>query len=375
MATFIWFILIFSVVVISHEFGHFLVAKSAGIGVKEFYVGFGPTLFHFKKGGTEFKWNLLPLGGACIFEGMDEFEVPGEAGTAADADANPAPAGTAAELAGKTSPQGKSFLDASVWARFATVIAGPVFNMILGFIIAFVMVNMIAVRDPVATQILPGSAAESAGLKDGDRIISMNGERIRLYDDIVLYTVLHEGEEIFLVYERDGELGNTALTPLYSEEYGRYMLGISNSDFIELKGLDFFRYTWYEMRYNLKMTWGSLGMLVRGKIGREDVAGPVGVAVNVVGETYEQTKAYGWQTVLVNMLNIALMLTVNLGILNLLPVPALDGGRLLFVLIEMVRGKPVPREKEAMIHFIGTMLLLVLVVFIFFNDLRNIFWK
>ncbi len=116
-------------------------------------------------------------------------------------------------------------------------------------------------------------------------------------------------------------------------------------------------------------------MLFQGRVGRQDVAGPVGIAVNVVGKTYDQAKEYGWQSVVLNMLNITLLLSVNLGILNLLPVPALDGGRLVFLLLEVIRGKPVPPEKEGMVHFIGLMFFMVLMVVIFFNDLVNIFAK
>ena len=134
-------------------------------------------------------------------------------------------------------------------------------------------------------------------------------------------------------------------------------------------------YAWYEMRYSVKATYKSLGMIFRGKVTRQDVAGPVGIAVNVVGKTYDTAKEYGWQSVLLSMLNITLMLSVNLGILNLLPVPALDGGRLVFLLVEVIRGKPVPPEKEGMVHFVGLMFFMVLMVFIFFNDLSNIFMK
>ncbi len=361
LPTVIWFFILFGLVVLSHEFGHFIVAKASGIGVKEFFIGFGPTLFSFKRKGTKYSVKLLPLGGACVFEGMD--------GLVDEKEEKDAQASDEEEEA-----HSGSFLKASVWARFATVFAGPFFNIILGFIIAFIMVNMIEIRDPVATQVMEGSAAEAAGLLDGDRIISLNGSRIYLFDDISLFNALYNGkDDVLVVYERNGAKGETVLKPLYSEEYGRYMLGISNSDFIDLKGADAFKYTWYEMRYNLKMTYGSLGMLFGGRVKRTDVAGPVGVAVNIVGATYENTKQYGWVTVLVNMMNIALMLTVNLAIINLLPIPALDGGRLLFIIIEMLRGKPVPPEKEAMVHFAGTIFFLVLVVFIFFNDLRNIF--
>lgn len=351
MVTFVLFIIIFGVVVISHEFGHFLIAKMNGIHVVEFSIGMGPNIFSIDKGDTKYSLKLFPIGGACMFEGEDGVET-------------------------KNGEQSEgSFLNASVWGRISTVFAGPFFNFILAFIIAFIMVNMIVIRDPVASEVLEGSAAMEAGLRDGDRILSLGGEKICLYEEILLYTQVCDGSEITVRYERDGEQLETSLTPKYSADTGRYMLGISNADFVELKGLDAFRYAWYEMRYSIKMTYKSLGMLIQGKVTRQDVAGPVGIAVNLVGKTYEQTKAYGWQDVFVNMLNITLMLSVNLGIINLLPLPALDGGRLVFLLIEVVRGKPVPPEKEGMVHFIGLIFFLVLAVFIFFNDLANIFIK
>lgn len=349
MVTLILFIVIFGVVVISHEFGHFLLAKANGIHVVEFSVGMGPILFSFQKGDTKYALKLLPIGGACMFEGEDGLETKeGEIGEG-------------------------SFLNASVWSRISTVVAGPFFNFILAFIIALVMVNLIVIRDPVATEVVDGGAAVEAGLQDGDRILSLNGEKVHLYEEILLFTQLYSGGEVEVEFERDGEAGTTVLTPKYDAASGRYMLGISNADFVELKGLDGLKYAWYEMRYSIKMTYKSLGMLLRGKVTRQDVAGPVGIAVNLVGKTYENTKEYGWQNVLVNMLNITLMLSVNLGILNLLPIPALDGGRLVFLLVELIRGKPVPPDKEGMVHFIGLMFFMALMVFLLFNDLSNIF--
>lgn len=350
MATLILFILIFGAVVISHEFGHFLLAKVNGIHVIEFSVGMGPTLFSFQKGETKYSLKLFPIGGACMFEGEDgletkEGEEPGEG----------------------------SFLKAGVWARISTVFAGPFFNFILAFIIGLIMVNMIAMRDPVATQVTEESAAMEAGLQDGDRIIALDGERIYLYDEILLFTYTYQGTEaVELEYEREGERYTTTILPQYEEAAGRYMLGISNADFVEIKGLDCVKYAWYEIRYCVKNTYKSLGMMLTGRVSRQDVSGPVGIAVNLVGKTYEATKDYGWQNVLVNMLNITLMLSVNLGILNLLPVPALDGGRLVFLLIELVRGKPISADKEGMVHFIGLMFFMVLMVFLLFNDISNI---
>lgn len=358
MVSLILFIVIFGVVVIAHEFGHFLIAKANGIHVVEFSVGMGPNIISRKKGGTKYSLKLFPIGGACMFEGEDGV---------ADKD----------EESGEAKEPGPgSFLKAKVWARIATVVAGPLFNLLLAFIIAIIMVNMSVTRDPIASQVVEGGGAQAAGLQAGDRIISINGEKICLYQEISMYMQLfYRGGDLEVVYERNGERYTTTLTPQYDEEYGYYLLGISNADIKEPRGIESFKYAWYEMRYSVKMTYTSLGMLFTGRVSRKDVAGPVGIAVNVVGATYEASKEYGWQSVLLNMLNITLMLSVNLGILNLLPVPALDGGRLVFLLLEVIRGKPVPPEKEGIVHFIGLVFFMILMVFIFFNDLVNIFVK
>ena len=351
MVTLILFVLIFGVVVISHEFGHFLLAKANGIHVIEFSVGMGPNLFSFQKGDTKYSLKLLPIGGACMFEGEDGLNEKEDG-----------------------EDHSGSFLNANVWARISTVVAGPLFNFILGFIVAFIMVNMlVAVRDPIATEVVDGGAAQEAGLQPGDRILALNGSKIHLFEEIQLFCMTYRGGEVTVQYERDGVKGTTTLTPQYDESAGYYMVGIMNADFVEMSGLNSFRYAWYEMRYCVKMTWKSLEMLVQGQVSRQDVAGPVGIAVNVVGKTYETAKDYGWQSVLLSMLNITLMLTVNLGILNLLPVPALDGGRLVFLLWEAITHRPVPPEKEGIVHFIGLMFFMVLMVFLLFNDLVNIF--
>lgn len=351
MATLILFILIFGAVVIAHEFGHFIVAKVNGIHVVEFSVGMGPNIFSFQKGDTKYSLKLFPIGGACLFEGEDGLNMKeGEPGEG-------------------------SFNNANVWARISTVVAGPFFNFILAFIVSLIMVSMIeVVVAPVATEVVEGGAAEEAGMQGGDRIVSLNGEKIYLYEEISVFTQLSYREgEIEVEYERDGELYTTKLTPKYDESNGRYMLGIISGDYIELKGIDTLKYAFYELRYCVINTYKSLGMLVQGRVGRQDVAGPVGIAVNVVGKNYEAAKEYGWESVLATMLNITMLLSVNLGILNLLPLPALDGGRLVFLLVEVLRGKPIPPEKEGIVHFVGLMFFMVLMVFIFFNDLINIF--
>lgn len=354
VATFILFIVIFGVVVISHEFGHFLLAKANGIHVVEFSVGMGPALISVKRKETKYALRLLPIGGACMFEGEDGLtekdEEPGEG----------------------------SFLKAPVWGRISTVVAGPLFNFLLAFITAMIYVGMsdvVAIQDPMVTQVVEGSGAEAAGLQNGDVIISLNNERMHLFWEISLYMqATYRGGDLTVVYERDGERYTTTLTPQYNSDSGGYILGVSNSKYVEPKGFAALKYAWYEMRYSFKATYKSLGMLFKGQVSKEDVVGPVGIAVNVVGETYKVAKEYGWREVVASMMNITLMLSVNLGILNLLPVPALDGGRLVFLLVEVLRGKPIPPEKEGMVHFVGFMFFLILMVFVFFNDLSNIFF-
>ncbi len=352
--TIVLFILIFGVVVISHEFGHFLLAKANGIRVLEFSVGMGPRLLSFRKGETLYSLKLFPIGGACMFDGEDGVkEQEGE-------------------------PDEGSFLKATVWSRISCVIAGPLFNFLLAFVAALIMVNMViadedtAFRDVVVTEVMEGSPAQAAGLQTGDRILSIDNDKTYLYEDILLFTITSNGKEVPVKYERDGQKYETLLTPVYDETSGRHLMGVTFGEAAELTGLDSVRYAWYEMRYSAVSVVKSLGMLVTGRVGREDVAGPVGIAA-AVGETYESAKEYGWGMVIQQMLNFTLLLSVNLGILNLLPLPALDGGRLVFLLIELVRGKPVPPQKEGLVHMIGLIFFMILMVFVLFNDLINIF--
>ncbi len=348
--TLIFFILIFGLVVVSHEFGHFLIAKVNGIHVVEFSVGMGPTLLAFEKGDTKYSLKLLPIGGACMFEGEDGLNIQ-------DGD----------------NSQG-AFQNAGVWARISTVFAGPLFNFILGLMIAAIIVSVpdIAITLPVIN-VVDESAAKEAGLQDGDRIVALNGERIHLFKEMSLFNYVNGGKEVLVEYERAGERFETRLTPRYNEETGSYILGVSCAALAEEEGIGRLKYAWYEVRYCVINTYKSLMMLVQGRVESEDVAGPVGIAVNVVGKTYEATKEDGTLMVVVNMLNIAMLLSINLGILNLLPIPALDGGRLVFLLIEVIRRKPIPPEKEGMVHFVGLVFFMLLMIFVFFNDLKNIF--
>ena len=355
------FVIIFGVVVVAHEFGHFIVAKANGIKVLEFSIGMGPKLVKFTKGDTEYSLRLLPIGGACMFEGEDGlFEEDEE--TELQQEENPLERP-------KTSQEG-SFQNASVWARIATVMAGPLFNIVLGYVLAIIIVLVCGSVVPKIYEVHEGYPAYEAGLREGDLITAINGENIYLFREIQLNAMIYSGEAWEIEYERDGQRYTTTLELV--ENNGSYVMGITGGELHICEGLDVFQYGWYEVRYWLNTTVKSLKMLVTGQLTKDDVAGPVGVA-GVISDTIEETKQYGFLTVLINMVNIALLLSVNLGIMNLLPIPALDGGRLIFLLIEAIIRKPVPKKAEAIIHMIGFALLMLLMVLVLFNDISKFF--
>lgn len=344
----ICFLIIFCVIVVSHEFGHFIIAKKNGIHVVEFFIGMGPTLFSFHKGGTKYALKLLPIGGACVFEGEDGLEK--EKGELSEG----------------------AFPNAPVWVRFATVLAGPVFNFITAYIMAVIIVGLCGVVLPVIQTVSDDMPAKEAGLQAGDVIREMDGIRIHLQDQVYLLSMVNKGEPMEIVYERDGVENEVVINPVYDEQAGRYYIGITHGEFLDCSPLQTLQYAFYTMEYTVQATFKSLSMLVKGQLTKDDIAGPVGI-VKVVDETYDVAKTYGASSVVLSMINIALLLSVNLGILNLLPIPALDGGRLVFLLIEAIRGKPIPPEKEGMVHLAGMMALMVLMALVLFNDISKFF--
>ena len=347
--TLIYFVLIFGTIVLSHEFGHYLLAKVNGIHVVEFAIGMGPKLVGFHKNGTDYVIRLLPIGGACMFEGEDGLN----------------------QQEGEPSPN--SFNAAPVWARISSVVAGPLFNFILAFLLAFILVGFSGSDKPVILGVMEGYPAQMAGMEPGDMITKMNGEKIYLSREIYINTYLNGDKPMVVEYERDGELYTTELVPMYNEETGRHLIGLQGyGEAVEAEGLNIFKYAYYEVRYSFVSTIKSLKMLVQGEASKDDVSGPVGIA-QVIGEVAEEATPYGPLVLVLNLCNIALLLSVNLGVLNLLPLPALDGGRLVFMLIEAVRGKPIPPEKEGMVHFAGFVALMVLMVFVLYNDIVRLF--
>ena len=354
LRTIILFLIIFGIVVISHEFGHFLIGRRNGIRVIEFAVGMGPTLFSFEKGGVRYSLKLLPIGGACMFDGEDGMEIR-------------------EDERDKDEGEGMAFTEAGVWKRIATVFAGPFFNFILAFVMALILTAFSGADLPVIGGIAEDSAAEEAGLQAGDVITQINHEKIHFYREVMVISAMNKGEILEIHYNRDGEKGVASVEPRYDQDDTRYYIGIMGAgEYLECNPLQVFQYGFYEVEYYVKTTYKSLGMLLRGQVSKDEVSGPVGIA-QFVGESYDQAEEnYGTTSAILTMFEIVVLLSVNLGILNLLPFPALDGGRLLFMFVEVVRGKPVAPEKEGLIHFAGLVVFMVLMVFIMYNDIMKI---
>ena len=340
-------ILIFSLIVIIHELGHFLLAKKNGILVTEFSVGMGPRLLSTVRGGTRYSLKLLPLGGSCLMVGEDE-----------------------------ESDEENAFNNKSVWARISVVFAGPFFNFVLAFILAIFIIGSIGYDAPVVWKITEGYPAQEAGMQAGDEIVRLNDTDIHVYREVTLFVQLNQkngDQPVEVEYVRDGEHHVVSLTPK-QDENGYYYLGFTGSG-IRTKGnaLTTLKYSAYEVKYWISTTIKSLGMLFQGEVTADDVAGPVGI-VDMIGDTYEASRPDGAFYVWLNMLNISILLSANLGVMNLLPLPALDGGRLVFLFLEVLRGKAIDPEKEGMVHMIGLMALMALMVLIMFNDVRNVFF-
>lgn len=375
--TIILFLIIFGVVVISHEFGHFIIARKNGIRVLEFSVGMGPTLFAYTKNGVKYSLKLLPIGGACMFDGEDgitaqdeKAEQDGMYRQSAVGQDQPQQKERFDPTAGS---EGIAFNEAGVWKRIASVFAGPFFNFILAFVVAVILTAFSGADLPVIGQISENPAAEQAGLQAGDVITQINREKIHFYREVMVISSMNKGETLEIHYRRGEEQGVASVTPDYDEQAGRYYMGITTAnEYLECNPLQVFQYGFYEVEYFVKTTYKSLGMLIRGQVTKDEVSGPIGIA-QFVGESYDQAEeSAGTASAILTMLEIMVLLSVNLGILNLLPLPALDGGRLLFMFVEVVRGKPIAPEKEGLIHFAGLVVFMILMVFIMYNDIMKL---
>ena len=219
---------------------------------------------------------------------------------------------------------------------------------------------------------LDGENPEHPGMMTADQIKEINGKNIHIYREVSVYTLFHSNENLEVTYERDGEEYTCTISPKYNEEAGRNLFGIYGNTMRERGNIfETIKYSVYEVKYWIEVTMDSLKMLVTGRVSVNELSGPVGIVKNI-GDTYDESKSEGTLSVVLTLINYSIMLTANLGIMNLLPLPALDGGRLVFLIIEAIRGKRVSSDKEGMVHFAGFALLMVLMVVVMFNDIMKL---
>ena len=421
-------LLIFGLIVTFHELGHFLIAKKNGIDVSEFSVGMGPRLFSFQKGGTRYSLKLFPIGGSCM---MNEDDVEVKEGSfnskgvwaristifagpffnfilafllalivVGNVGYDPAvilsvPEGSTAQEVGLkegdiiTKFNGENIVfsrDVQMELQFSPIQSLQPIPITVERDGEEISINMTPsyekrpmlgfYYDPstnVVSSVTKGSAMDEAGVKAQDKICGINGVTINLEYTLADYLVEHPlaEESVELQYEHNGKIITSTLTPRMTENFGigfGYNVGYQRTDFFET-----IRYSIGEVRYWIEVTIKSLGQLITGKVGTDDLGGPVRI-VSELGNVVEAKDEIGMKYVILNLINWAILLSANLGVMNLVPIPALDGGRLLFLFIEAVRGKPIDREKEGFIHGIGFILLMVLMVFLFFNDIKNVFF-
>ena len=421
-------VIIFSAIILIHELGHFLLAKKNGIIVTEFSLGMGPRLLSTVKGGTRYSLKLLPIGGSCAMLGEDtaEEDVPGTFNRAPvwgrisvvaagpvfnfilafilsviitgfvgydPAQVMTVESGSTAEQAGIregdiiTEYNGYHIdvaRDLYVYTYLNQLREEPVTVAVdrNGEELTFTFMPDVDVRyllgfnrsdaDSMKVEsLIEGMPLEEAGLQPGDVITSVDG--VPTPDGAAYAEYLEENplsdQPVEITYDRNGTEYSVEITP---REYRTPGLGFSyNTGYTDAQGLEVLKYAALDVKYMIRTTLLSLKELVTGGLGMDDLSGPVGV-VDAIGTAYEETKDEGTVIMWMNLLNMAVLLSANLGVMNLLPLPALDGGRLVFLLLEAVRRRPVNREVEGMVHFAGLMLLMALMVVVMYNDILKI---
>ncbi|CAK8712611.1 RIP metalloprotease RseP [Candidatus Electrothrix laxa] len=355
MNSLISFILVLGVLIFVHELGHFLLAKLFGVRVLKFSLGFGNKLIGKKWGETEYLISALPLGGYVkMFGEQPDEEISEE-------------------------EQAVSFTHKTVWQRFGIVVAGPLFNLFFAVFLFWLMFTFAGLPDFVESGLIgkvsPGSVAEKAGLKDGDLILSIDSQEITTWTQVSESIKNSGGKEVQLAVQRGQETLTIAATPvmdkvknLFGEEVGeRYLLGISRSEQLEYKKtslLEAIKYAFLQTWNLIVLTLMGIVKIVQRVVPASELGGPIRIA-ELAGQQWEA----GWM----QLLHFTGLLSINLGILNLLPIPVLDGGHLVFLSIEAVRGKPLGEQAVIRAQKVGITLLISLMIFVFYNDIARLF--
>lgn len=340
--TIILFILILSLIIVIHELGHFLFAKLFGVYVYEFSLGMGKRLFSFKKNETEYSIRLIPLGGFVSL-----------AGEAVEVDENV--------------PKDMRLQSKSVFQRFMIMFSGPGFNFVLAMFILFISALFFG---SVSTKPIIGNVSEEypayeAGIRPNDLILEINDKKIKSWDDAMWEIQMSNGTTLDFLVKRDDVTKKISITPQKVEEDGTtsYIYGISRNDKKEYGLKQACIYAFDKTGSTFKLMGNTVKSLFVGKVGVNELSGPIGIYSVVDSQA---------QAGLENILYLIAFLSVNVGVINLIPFPAFDGGRILFLVIEKIKGSPVDSKIENTIHNIGFMLLMLLMIYVTFNDVFRI---
>ncbi len=342
-------VLLFELIIFFHEGGHFITAKKSGVKVNEFALGMGPKLFSFTKGETTYSLRLFPIGGYCAMEGEDE-----------------------------ESDNPRAFTNAKVWKRMIIVLAGAIMNIILGLIMTMIVLAPNQYFGSTQIAQFTDNSKTSQSLKVEDRFVSINGYHIFTTLDMSFALQTAKSNDFTITVERNGEYKTLEHVkfPTVKKEINGEKKDIIQIDFkihaIENNFVNLLKQTGSTTVSTLQMVWSSLAGLVTGQFGLNEISGPVGMTSAV-----SQVAAEGLKTSfldgLLSLVNVMTIITINLGIVNLLPLPALDGGRFVFLLIEAIIRRPVNRKYEAYIHAGGMILLMVFMLIITIKDIIQFF--
>ena len=374
-------LLALSFLVFFHELGHFLAAKFFKVGVLEFSIGMGPRILSGVFHNTRYSIKLLPLGGSCAMLGEDA------AGSGDFLTAKGEEEEDILDFDGvvfaKEDIDKYSFEKKPAWQRFIICFGGVFHNFLLAFVMAIILTLNIGTEFPIIGAATVQTPAMESGLEENDRIVAIelaNGSRrsIASLQELSIFLELHQEDfqkgDIKVTVLREGKKESFSFSPYRDPETGRYRLGVQlKNGRVKAKNvLQVLEYSYYEFRFNTRIVFDSLAMILKGRVSRQDVMGPVGT-VAVIGGAVQQSSSGGLRLTILVLMNLSLMLSVNLGIMNLLPIPALDGGRLLFILFEMLLRKRLNPKWEERINTVGMAILLLLMVAIVFNDVFNLF--
>lgn len=332
METAILAIILFCVMIFPHELGHYIAAKRLGVKVNEFAFGMGPVIWKKQKGETLHSIRLFPIGGFCSMEGEDE-----------------------------DSDEPRAFNNKKPWQKIIILAAGSFMNVLCAILIMSIVVGVLGFTTTTIDTVSEGSPAETAGIMAGDEITAIDGQPIEAWTDVSAAIASAEGGQIIMTVQRDGRTLEAAVTPEQTQD-GAYLIGITSR-----VSHNPFR----AVAEGAKSTWNitvsmfqTLSQLFTGQLGADSLSGPVGMVQMV-----SQTTQYGWWYYGF----LTALICINLAIINMLPLPALDGGRIIFVIISMITGRPVSQKVEGTVHLVGIMLLFGLMAYVTFNDITRIF--